>query len=114
MHKTQLLLFIAMIGTPILASADNAALINAGKQTAFDRTKGNCLACHQIEGGESPGNIGPPLMAMKIRYPERQKLYERIWDATVFNPETSMPPFGRHQILTESELEQVVEFIWSK
>lgn len=113
MSKTPLLL-IAIVSSTTWANPDQAALIDAGKQIAFDRAKGNCLACHQITGGESPGNIGPALVNMKIRYPEKKKLFDRIADATTFNPETSMPPFGKHQILTASELDQVVEFIWTK
>ena len=85
----------------------------SGMQLAFDRAKGNCLACHAIEGGESPGNIGPELSNMKQRYPDKTLLRKRIWDETQFNPITVMPPFGRHRILTEDEIDQVVDFIHS-
>jgi sulfur-oxidizing protein SoxX len=101
----------AVISSAALAGSEEA--IEAGKAAAFDRGKGNCLACHQIEGGESPGNIGPPLLAMKVRYPERAKLKAQIWDATVLNPESAMPPFGKHGLLSEEELEHVVDFIWT-
>ncbi len=84
-----------------------------GKEFAFDRSKGNCLACHAIEGGESPGNIGPELSNMKQRYPDKSLLRKRIWDETQFNPRTVMPPFGKHRILSESEIDQVVDFIHS-
>ena len=87
--------------------------IAQGKEIAFDRKQGNCLACHMIEGGNSPGNIAPPLVAMKARFPNKQDLRNQIWDPTVRNPETSMPPFGKHEILTKQELDKVVEFIWS-
>jgi sulfur-oxidizing protein SoxX len=89
------------------------ALFADGKQIAFDRSKGNCLACHAIADGESPGNIGPELSNMKQRYPDIQLLRERIWDETKFNPYTVMPPFGKHQILTETEIDLVVEYIHS-
>ncbi len=92
----------------------NAAMISAGQKLAFDRQKGNCLACHQIPGGESPGNIGPPLFKMKLRYPDIARLRAQIWDATVINPNTSMPPFGRYRIVTESEIDQITAFIHSK
>jgi sulfur-oxidizing protein SoxX len=87
--------------------------VEQGKEIAFDRKKGNCLACHQIEGGDLPGNIGPPLVAMKARYPDKSRLRAQIWDATRINPNTVMPPFGRHQILSESEIDKVVEFIYT-
>lgn len=84
-----------------------------GKQIAFDRSKGNCLACHSIPGGESPGNIGPSLEDIKSRYPDKNLVRQRIWDETAFNPATVMPPFGKHKILTEAEIDQVVEFLYS-
>ena len=93
-------------------AADSSA-IEEGREIAFDRMRGNCLACHMIEGGNLPGNIAPPLIAMKTRYPNKADLRNQIWDPTVKNPETSMPPFGKNEILTNQELDKVVEFIWS-
>jgi sulfur-oxidizing protein SoxX len=93
-----------------IASAD---AVSEGKQVAFDRKKGNCLACHMIPGGSLPGNIGPPLVAMKARFPDKAALREQIWDPTVKNPNTIMPPFGKHRILTEQEVDLVTEFIYS-
>ena len=96
--------------TAAIASAD---MIADGKKVAFDRKKGNCLACHMMAGGESPGNIGPPLIAMKARFPNKADLRAQIWDATEKNPNSFMPPFGKHQILTEKEVDLVTEFIHS-
>jgi L-cysteine S-thiosulfotransferase len=84
-----------------------------GKQIAFSRDKGNCLACHVIEDGEFPGNIGPELKTLSSRFNNKQQLREQIWDATQFNPETSMPPFGKNHILTETEIDQVVDYLWT-
>lgn len=78
---------------------------------AIDNKKGNCLACHRIEGGNIPGNIAPPLVSMAQRFPDKAKLRAQVWDATVANPKTSMPPFGRHKILSEDEIDKVVEFL---
>ena len=99
----------------ITAQADDGAtsVIEEGKALAFDRKMGNCLACHAIEGGTLPGNIGPPLIAMQARFPDKAKLRAQIWDATKANPNTIMPPFGRHKILSEGEIDKVVEFIYS-
>ncbi len=96
-----------------IANADPAtsAVVEEGKKIAFDRKKGNCLACHAIEGGTLPGNIGPPLVAMQARFPDKAKLRAQIWDATKANPNTIMPPFGAHKILSEGEIDKVVEFI---
>lgn len=84
-----------------------------GKTIAMDRAKGNCIACHLIPGGESPGAIGPALIAMQTRYPNKEALAIQIWDATVKTPEAAMPPFGRHEILSKQEFADVVEYIWS-
>lgn len=99
---------------PVSASAeDTAAVVAAGKAIATDRAKGNCLACHLIQGESSPGNIAPPLIAMQGRYPTKEALLKQLWDPTVANPETAMPPFGKHEILSKQELDQVVEYIWT-
>jgi sulfur-oxidizing protein SoxX len=82
-----------------------------GKKIAFDRKKGNCLSCHAIAGGDMAGNIAPPLIAMKARFPDKAVLRAQIADATVKNPASFMPPFGRHQILSEKEIDAVVDFI---
>ncbi len=98
--------------TPVSLAAGSSS-IEAGKAIAFDRKRGNCLACHMIEGGNFPGNIAPPLIAMQGRFKSKKDLRNQIWDPTVKNPESSMPPFGKHDVLTKAELDKVVEFIWS-
>ena len=50
---------------------------------------------------------------MKSRYSSKEKLRAQIYDATQNNPNTIMPPFGKHKILNESELDKVVEFIYT-
>ena len=89
------------------------AVLAEGKEIAFDRLKGNCLACHVIEDGDLAGNAGPALVAMQARFPDKARLRAQIWDPTVRNPRTLMPPFGKHGILTEEELDKVVEYIYS-
>ena len=93
-----------------LAAAD---MVADGKKVALDRQKGNCLGCHMIQGEVLPGNIGPPLIAMKARYPDKADLRAQIWDPTAKNPNTIMPPFGLHRILTEKEIDLVTEYIHS-
>ncbi len=84
-----------------------------GRELAFDRKKGNCLACHMIADGDLPGNVGPPLIAMKARYPDKAALYDQIWDSTAANPHSTMPPFGKHGILSDEEIELVTEYIYT-
>jgi sulfur-oxidizing protein SoxX len=86
-----------------------------GKDIAFDRRKGNCLACHgmpTVPDAESTGLYGPPLIAMSARFPDKAKLRAQIWDATAFNPSSTMIPFGKHKVLTEEEIDKVVDFIY--
>lgn len=84
-----------------------------GKRIAFERSKGNCLACHVIADGEQPGNLGQPLVSIVVHFKDKQQLRELIWDATKLNPSTTMPPFGRNKILTEEEIDRVVDYLWT-
>jgi L-cysteine S-thiosulfotransferase len=88
--------------------------VAAGQKLAFDRSKGNCLTCHAIKGGNSPGNVGPPLMDMKSRYPDRKQLFAIIYDETKRNQTTVMPPFGRNLILTGQEINTLIDFLYTR
>jgi sulfur-oxidizing protein SoxX len=86
-----------------------------GKDIAFDRRKGNCLACHAmptLPDAESPGQYGPPLIAMSARFPDKARMRAQIWDATTFNSASSMIPFGKHGVLTEAEIDKVADFVY--
>ena len=96
------------VGLPATASPSN------GEQLAFDRGKGNCLTCHEIKGGDAPGNIAPPLADMKTRFPDRKELVAIISDETKRNPLTVMPPFKRNLILTDQEIEAIVDFLYTR
>lgn len=89
------------------------SLVDQGKAVAEDRLKGNCFACHDYPGAVLPGNVGPKLINMKARYPDKGKLKAQISDATKANPNTIMPPFGRHKMLTEKEIDAVVEWVYT-
>ncbi len=106
----------------IVLLAANAALAQGpapsaplpGQALIFDRSKGNCLTCHVIAGGDAPGNVGPDLSDMKKRYPDRKQLAAIIFDETKRNPLTVMPPFGRNLILTNAEIESVIDFLYTR
>lgn len=101
---------LAALAAPVSAQETD---LERGKAIAFDRNAGNCLSCHMMDDGELPGNSGPPLIGMKARFPDRAKLREQIWDATIRNPETVMPPYGRNHVLTEEEIDLVVDYVHS-
>ena len=110
--KLQAFTLALVIGT--FASAGTAHAQSAaaeGQKLAFDRSKGNCLTCHVIKGGNLPGTIGPELVDIKSKYPKREDLVAILNDETLRNPLTVMPPFGRNRILTEKEINAVVDFL---
>ena len=117
MHKITSTVSVAALSaclgmaTPLIVNAAEETDITTGKSLAFDKKKGNCLACHDIAGGKLPGNIGPPLIAMKSRFPDFSQLKSQIYDARTNNPETIMIPFGPHAVLSEKEIDQIAKFI---
>jgi L-cysteine S-thiosulfotransferase len=104
-----------LTGSQALASGSSER-IEKGRWLAHEVAKGNCLACHQMPGdpgANSLANIGPPLLTMAQRFPDRTRLREQILDARRFNPETVMPPFGTHRILTAEEIELVLDYLYT-
>ena len=114
--RTKSLAFAALALMLLAATAPGRAQSAAaeGQKLAFDRGKGNCLTCHDIKGGDAPGNVGPPLADMKARFPDRSELAAIVFDETKRNPESVMPPFGRNLILTRDEIEAVVDFLYTR
>ena len=100
--------FMLMPGISRAMSVDSLA---AGKALVMEKSKGNCLACHFVADGKMPGNIGPPLIGMKARFPDAEILRRQIWDATERNPDSRMPPFGRYGILDKQEIDLIVEYL---
>ena len=104
---------MALLGLPAAAGAGDAG---AGRSLAFDVGKGNCLACHSVPGDPeavTSANIGPPLVQIRSRFPERERLRDQIRDPMQFNPDTVMPPFGKHGILTATEIEKIVDYLYT-
>ncbi len=104
---------VSVVGFSASVVAGGSSDIEQGKKLAFDKKKGNCLACHLIAGGEMAGNIAPPLVAMKARFPDIKVLKAQISDPRVKNPTTFMPPFKPHGILTSSEIDKITAFVHS-
>ena len=100
-------------GVAVAPEAGAAASAEEGKKVAYDRRKGNCMACHVMDDATLPGNIGPPLIAMKARFPDREVLRAQIYDSTVKNPQSMMPPFGKYEVLTAEEIDAIVEYLYT-
>ena len=76
--------------------------------------KGHCIACHQLPEGMSPASratLGPALSGARMRELGTARIRALIVDPTTANPNTLMPPFGRHHILESREIERLVEFL---
>lgn len=115
---TALAISTAVTAAPVssVQAAEKAAsTIEQGKKLAYSRSKGNCLACHMAGEGAMPGNIGPALIAMKLRYPDKQKLYNKVWGTAEAQtvPNSMMPRFGHNGILSDSEISKIVDYIYT-
>ena len=104
------LLFLACL----LASTTAVAQAPSALDLFVRPDKGQCIACHQLPEGRGPAtrsDVGPRLEGARMRAMGRDALRQSIVDPTVANPETVMPPFGRHRILERDEIERLVEFL---
>lgn len=76
--------------------------------------KGHCIACHQVPQGAGPrtrADLGPRLEGARMRMLGKAKLREIIADPMRANPDTVMPPYGRHHILDDSEIGRLVDYL---
>lgn len=95
-----------------------------GRAIALDRSRGNCVTCHEMPvQADFQGNLGPPLAGVATRY-EPGELRLRIVDSKRINPESNMPSYYRIEglngvrrqfagrpILTALEVEDVLAYL---
>lgn len=84
-----------------------------GKALANERSKGNCVACHQIQGAVQPGSKGPDLTTYGTWGRSDEETYALVYDMRWRNPDTVMPPAGINQVLNDQELRDVIAFLQS-
>lgn len=128
------IIFLAILGTlllqacnttpssaPVASAAPAAEVKKEAKPIEMDAVKimtdsniGNCTACHAIPDVPSivAGDMGPPFIGMKLRFPDIAKLRAAIADQRALSPETIMPPFGRNKILTPEQIDVVAQYIY--
>lgn len=86
-----------------------------GAVLVADRNRGgSCLACHTMGpagGAALPGNVGPDLSEIGNAGREDEWLFNYVYDARVYNPETVMPPWGGHGMFSETEINDIVAFL---
>ena len=107
-------LFVFLFACNSFAQADSS--IDRGRHLAHDHFKGNCLACHQMPNdinAKSKANIAPTLIDIKIKYPDRNKLFDRIYDPSSINPNTIMPPYGKNEILSTQEISDIIDYLYT-
>jgi L-cysteine S-thiosulfotransferase len=100
-------------GPAALPAAAAVAVEMNPKVLISDNNLGNCLACHSVPTHPElvAGNIGPPFIAMKQRFPDPVALRALIYDEQSRNPDTIMPPFGRNRVLTPAQINAIADYI---
>lgn len=100
-----------------VASVSAQSAPTDGRALFIAERKGNCGACHKTPTDTSRkgvSNIGPPLESIKQKYPapaDRARLRDAIRDLGKIVPATIMPPYGKHRILTEAEIDAIVTYL---
>lgn len=104
-----------ILAVALATLALSAAAQSPSAPPAFvQRDKGHCVACHQVPEGAGPAtraDLGPRLEGTRMRELGRTRLREIIHDPTRANPNTVMPPYGRHRILEPAEIDRIVEYL---
>jgi sulfur-oxidizing protein SoxX len=107
-RRAAILTLAAGISLPSLAQSPRAL------ELFVQPAKGHCIACHQLPPGvgpESRADMGPRLEGARMRELGKRALRDLIQDPTRANPDTVMPPFGRHRILDGPEIDRLVDYL---
>jgi len=86
----------------------------SGMELFVARDKGYCISCHQLPAGVGPpstSDLGPRLEGARMRALGKAGIRAAIVDPAAANANTLMPPFGRHRILDDQEIDRIVEFL---
>jgi sulfur-oxidizing protein SoxA len=97
------------LSAPISGNAENGAKLVADRKRG-----GSCLACHVMGpagGANLPGNVGPDLSEIGNAGRDDEWLFNYVYDARVYNPETVMPPWGSHGLFNDQEIGDIVAFL---
>lgn len=95
-----------------LALTGDAA--NGAKLVADRNRGGSCLACHvmgQAGNADLPGNAAPDLSEIGNAGRGDEWLFNYVFDARVYNPDTVMPPWGSHGFFNDQEISDIVAFL---
>lgn len=87
-----------------------------GRALFMDPSKGRCNLCHQVPADaaiKSLSTIGPPLANMKERFASLEALDAVIGNNDKGKPDSFMPPFRKHRLLTDAEISAIARYVWS-
>lgn len=104
----------ALAALLLAATAAARAQPLSGLQLFTSPAKGHCIACHQVPEGAGPAtrsDLGPRLEGKRMRELGKARLREIVADPMAANPDTVMPPYGRHRILSPAEIDRLVEYL---
>lgn len=104
---------LALSCLPLATLAATPAQIAAGRKIATSMI-GNCAACHAFSGADEAGTVGPALANLKTTMPDRKIFHAIIANEPARNPSTIMPPFGKNLILTPEQINDVIDFLYTK
>src|SRR6185437_3849206 len=69
------------------------------------------IAGDAADGANLPGNVGPNLSEIGTAGRTDEWLFNYIYDARVYNPDTVMPPWGSHGEFSDQEINDMVAFL---
>jgi L-cysteine S-thiosulfotransferase len=84
-----------------------------GREIALARDKGYCIVCHELPGEAWPGTVGARVLNFKKHNYPNELVFQQIFDARAFNPNSVMPPYGTFGILNEQEIRDLVAYLQS-
>lgn len=114
---------LGTLGSCAAATSASTTAPDPGARIINDLTRGNCGSCHALPGqAGARSTLGPTLEGVGSRL-TRSDLRQWVADPRRLRPDTLMPAFGtvsglnrpwpNRPILTDSEIEQVVDTLQS-
>ena len=108
--KQSYIMLAAVLGTAALGICPASAAPPGAQKLVAQ----HCEQCHEVKGIENFGNVGPSLIDLKTRYPDRKDVIAIIFDETKRNQQTVMPPFGRNLVLDKEEIGVIVDYLYKQ
>ncbi|MDD2814412.1 MAG: sulfur oxidation c-type cytochrome SoxA [Thiotrichaceae bacterium] len=83
-----------------------------GKKLIADRKLGgSCLACHLVPDEHLMGNVGIDLTEIGTWENDEERMFNHIYDSRIYNPNSVMPPWGAHGLISPTEIKDIVAYL---